>query len=165
VSDPASKFATPRIASGALFVDDDRILLVHKTYGNGWDIPGGYADNSESPALACQRELAEELGLQRVPQRLLVTDWAPWENEGDKILYVFDCGELGDDEQRIQLDGKELDRWEWVPVNRLTEYVIPRLGRRLALAHEAHSTGEQLYLEHGRLALKPQDGELPLTMH
>jgi 8-oxo-dGTP diphosphatase len=42
VSDPATKLATPRIASGALFVDADRLLLVHKTYGNGWEIPGGY---------------------------------------------------------------------------------------------------------------------------
>jgi hypothetical protein len=39
VSDPTAKFATPRIAAGAMFVDRDRILLVHKTYGNGWDIP------------------------------------------------------------------------------------------------------------------------------
>ena len=59
MSDPTATFATPRIAAGALFVDDDRILLVHKTYGNGWDIPGGYAEVSESPAAACQRELKE----------------------------------------------------------------------------------------------------------
>ena len=53
MSDPTATFATPRIAAGALFVADDRILLVHKTYGNGWDIPGGYAEVSESPAAAC----------------------------------------------------------------------------------------------------------------
>ena len=116
MSDPTAKFATPRIAAGALFVDGDRILLVHKTYGNGWDIPGGYAESGESPAAACQRELKEELGIHRDVQRLLVVDWAPHVNEGDKILYVFDCGELGADENRIQLAGDELDRWEWVPV-------------------------------------------------
>ena len=93
MTDPAAKFATPRIAAGALFVDDDRVLLVHKTYGNGWDIPGGYVDVGESPAAACRRELLEELGIDRQPQRLLVVDWAPNDGEGDKILYVFDCGE------------------------------------------------------------------------
>ena len=94
VSDPTATFATPRIAAGALFVDGDRILLVHKTYANGWDIPGGYAEIGESPAAACQRELKEELGIQREVQRLLIVDWAPHVREGDKILDVFDCGEL-----------------------------------------------------------------------
>jgi 8-oxo-dGTP diphosphatase len=48
------------------FVDGDRILLVHKTYGNGWDLPGGHADQDKSPA-ACARELQEELGLNCKP--------------------------------------------------------------------------------------------------
>jgi hypothetical protein len=39
VSDPTASFATPRIAAGALFVDGDRVLLVRKTYGNGWTSP------------------------------------------------------------------------------------------------------------------------------
>jgi 8-oxo-dGTP pyrophosphatase MutT (NUDIX family) len=151
VSDPAAKFATPRIAAGALFVDGDRILLVHKTYGNGWDIPGGYVETGESPATACQREVKEELGIQRSAQRLLIVDWAPNGSEGDKILYIFDCGEVGADEQRIQLQSDELDRREWVPVRRLPEYVIPRLARRLASAHQAYSGGTQVYLEHGEL--------------
>ena len=153
MSDPAATFATPRIAAGALFVDGDRILLVRKTYGNGWDIPGGYAEIGESPAVACQRELKEELGIHRDVRRLLVVDWAPLVNEGDKILYVFDCGELGADENRIQLAGDELDRWEWVPVQRLTEYVIPRLARRLTSAHRAYSAATPTYLEHGESAL------------
>ena len=153
VSDPTATFATPRIAAGALFVDGDRILLVRKTYGNGWDIPGGYAEIGESPAAACQRELKEELGIHRDVQRLLVVDWAPLVNEGDKILYVFDCGELGADQNRIQLTGNELDRWEWVPVQQLTDYVIPRLARRLTSAHYAYSAATPTYLEHGESAL------------
>ena len=153
VSDPTATFATPRIASGALFVDGDRILLVRKTSGNGWDIPGGYAEIGESPAAACQRELKEELGIHRDVQRLLVVDWAPLGGEGDKILYIFDCGELGADQNRIQLAGNELDRWEWVPLHRLTEYVIPRLARRLTSAHHAYSAATPIYLEHGETAL------------
>jgi len=153
VSDPTATFATPRIGAGALFIDDDRILLVHKTYGDGWDIPGGYVEVGESPAAACQRELKEELAIQREVQRLLIVDWAPRVDEGDKILYVFDCGELGADQDRIQLASDELDRWEWVPVQRLPDLVIPRLARRLTSAHHAHSAGTPIYLEHGELAL------------
>jgi 8-oxo-dGTP diphosphatase len=153
VSDPTATFAAPRIAAGALFVDGDRILLVHKTYGNGWDIPGGYAEVGESPAAACQRELKEELGIQREVQRLLIVDWAPHVNEGDKILYIFDCGKLEADENRIQLASDELDRWEWVSVQLLPDYVIPRLARRLTSAHHASSAARPIYLEHGEPVL------------
>lgn len=146
---PADKFATPRVAAGALFVDGSRVLLVRKTYGNRWDIPGGYVDRGESPTQACEREIREELGLARSVTRVLVHDWAPSEKEGDKLLYVFDCGELGTDEQRIQLDENELDHWEWVEVAKLSEYVIPRLARRLIQAHRAWSEGRTRYLEHG----------------
>jgi 8-oxo-dGTP pyrophosphatase MutT (NUDIX family) len=153
VTDPAAKFATPRIAAGAFFVDDDRVLLVHKTYGNGWDIPGGYVDVGESPAAACRRELREELSIDRQPERLLVVDWAPNDGEGDKILYVFDCGPLGGDEAQIRLVDGELDRWAWIPVDMIGEHVIPRLARRLRRAYEARDDGTLLYLEHGEAAL------------
>jgi site-specific DNA recombinase len=94
MANPADNFATPRLAAGALFVRDDKVLLVRKTYGHRWDIPGGYVDRGESPAAACEREIREELGLNRTVRRLLVHDWAPNDSEGDKVLYVFDCGEL-----------------------------------------------------------------------
>ncbi|MFT7841815.1 NUDIX hydrolase [Saccharothrix sp. BKS2] len=148
----ANRFATPRMAAGALFLDDqDRVLLVHKTYGNGWDIPGGYVDIGESPAAACRRELREELGLDREPQRLLVVDWAPNDGEGDKVLWLFDCGTLGDDEQRIVLDATELDRWQWAPMSKVDDYVISRLARRLTHAHTARANRNTVYLEHGQL--------------
>jgi 8-oxo-dGTP pyrophosphatase MutT (NUDIX family) len=149
MTDSAEKFATPRIAAGALFVEGSSVLLVRKTYGNRWDIPGGYVDRGESPARACQPEIREKLGLDRAPVRLLVHDWAPSEQEGDKILYVFSCSVLGDDETRIKLEESELDRWEWVPIDRVREYLIPRLARRVACAYKAHVEGTVMYLEHG----------------
>jgi 8-oxo-dGTP diphosphatase len=149
VTTPADKFATPRLASGALFVDGDKVLLVQKTYGNRWDIPGGYVDRGESPASACEREVREELGLTRTVRQLVAHDWAPNDAEGDKILYVFDCGELGPDASVICLDGVEIDRTEWVAVADLGRYVIPRLERRLTNAYHAYQAGTFIYLEHG----------------
>ncbi|WP_028924544.1 NUDIX domain-containing protein [Pseudonocardia acaciae] len=160
MSSPAERFATPLVAAGALFVDGDRVLLVRKTYGNRWDIPGGVVDRGESPRMACRRELREELGIEREPIRVLVHDWAPSDPEGDRILYVFDCGELGADERRIAVDGVELDGWEWVAVDRIDEYVIPRLYRRLSQAYRAHRVGTTLYLEHGVPALPERGQEL-----
>jgi 8-oxo-dGTP pyrophosphatase MutT (NUDIX family) len=151
VGNPEDKFATPRLAAGALFVREDEVLLVRKTYGDRWDIPGGYVDRGESPASACERELREELSLDRTVRRLLIHDWAPSDSEGDKILYIFDCGELGDDERGIRPNGIEIDHTEWVAINRLGDYVIPRLERRLVHAHRAYTSDVILYLEHGQL--------------
>ncbi|MBP2321400.1 hypothetical protein JOF56_001785 [Kibdelosporangium banguiense] len=81
-----------------------------------------------------------------------MSDWAPNE-EGDKVLYVFSCGNIGADEHAIRLDGIELDLWEWVSFEQLADYVIPRLVRRITRAYEAHQNGMTLYLEHGEVVL------------
>ncbi|MGI9001266.1 MAG: NUDIX domain-containing protein [Pseudonocardia sp.] len=77
MTEEAERFATPRVAAGALFVDDEgRVLLLHPTYKDTWDIPGGYVERGESPASACEREVHEEIGLRRTANRLLAVDWA-----------------------------------------------------------------------------------------
>ena len=147
MTDPRASFATPRVAAGALFLDDrGRVLLVHPTFKDTWDVPGGYVERGESPATACQRELKEELGIDRAPQRLLNVDWAPNDREGDKLLFLFDCGNLGADESRITLPADELDRWEWVAIELLEEYVIDRISHRVRAALTSPSA---TYLEHG----------------
>jgi len=157
VTDASSSFATPRVAAGALFVDQlGRVLLVHPTYKETWDIPGGYVEQGESPAAACQREVAEELGLDRQPRRLIAVDWAPHEHEGDKLLFLFDCGTLGDDEQRICLDEAELDEYRWVDQDHLDDYVIPRIARRIRSA--IGNGRSESYLEHGQPVAGPAVG-------
>lgn len=149
MTDPSDSFATPRVAAGALFIDDrGRVLLVHPTYKDTWDIPGGYVERGESPAAACRREIAEELGLDRPVVRMLGIDWAPNGNEGDKLLFLFDCGTLGDDAQRIQLSGNELDDWRWVSLDELDNLVIPRISRRIRAVGAEGAEGVA-YLEHG----------------
>lgn len=146
MTDPSETFATPRVAAGAMFFDDDgRVMLVHPTYKDTWDLPGGYVERGESPAAACRRELIEELCIDRMPRRLLSVDWAPSDREGDKLLFLFDCGTLGEDAEKVQLDGAELDRWEWVRIGDLEKYVIPRLARRI----RSTAGGGPGYLEHG----------------
>ena len=95
--------ARPVVAAGALFRDAaGRVLLVHPTYKPGWDVPGGVVEDGESPAQACRREIAEELGLDRATGAFLSVDHTRGDGY-DKILFLFDGGPLGDDEHHIVL--------------------------------------------------------------
>jgi 8-oxo-dGTP diphosphatase len=148
--------ARPRVASGALFFDaEGRLLLVKPTYKDGWDIPGGYVEPGETPREACEREVAEELGIRPRIGDLLVADWAPSEAEGDKILFVFDGGELDARKtDQIALPADELSAWSFHDEDRLSTALIPRLARRVVEAIDAKRSKGTKYLEHGAATTK-----------
>ena len=149
--DQTPPMTTPRVAAGALFFDDqDRVLLVKPTYKDGWEIPGGYVEPGETPTEACSREVKEELGLDRRVGQLLVADWAPSDHEGDKILFVFDGGQLHEDQVgTITLPPEELDSARFHERADLDRLLIPRLARRIEAALDARTRGRTAYLEHG----------------
>lgn len=143
--------ATPRVAAGALFFDDQgRVLLVKPHYKNHWDIPGGYVEPGESPRAACIREVCEELGLTVNLGPMLVVDWAPAPNEGDKILFIFDAGRLNrDEQQQITFPDGELTEWRFVAADDLAPYGPARLTHRIRTAITARGQGCPTYAEHG----------------
>jgi 8-oxo-dGTP pyrophosphatase MutT (NUDIX family) len=72
---------------------DQRVLLCQLTYKQDWDLPGGVVEVGESPRLAVEREVEEELGLHLPAGDLLLTDWLPpWGGWDDAICLVFDGG-------------------------------------------------------------------------
>lgn len=155
----AESFATPRAAAGVLFFDDEgRILLVRPSYKPGWDLPGGYVEISETPTEAVAREVQEELGIKPPIGALLVADWAPAAGEGDKILFVFDGGELAAEHlDRIELDPAEIAGYAFHDPELVDTLLIPRLARRVKAALDARSQAATQYLEHG----DPYRGALP----
>lgn len=141
--------ATPRVAAGVIFRDDQgRVLLVKPTYKDGWDVPGGYVEPGESPRGAASREVYEELGIKPAIGRLLVVDWAPHPNEGDKILFLFDGGKLNEAESLSFIDG-EIERAEFHAKEDLSDYTPDRLSRRIANALENYESAKNVYIEHG----------------
>ncbi|MFG1757476.1 NUDIX domain-containing protein [Micromonospora echinofusca] len=143
--------ATPRVAAGALFFDNEgRVLLVRPAYKEHWDIPGGYVEPGESPRAACMREIEEELGLVTKVGSMLVVDWAPAEHEGDKLLFVFDAGCLAVEQERaIRFVDGELLEWRYVAAETLDHHGPPRLARRIRAAIAARNSGVATYAEHG----------------
>ncbi|WFB08340.1 NUDIX hydrolase [Streptomyces sp. LX-29] len=148
------RMARPRMAAGALFFDaQGRVLLVQPSYKPMWEIPGGYIEEGESPLAACRREVEEELGITPAIGSLLVIDWAPNPAEGDKVLYVFDGGELTPDAgTAIKLASDELLAAEFFWSEELDQLLIPRLARRVKGAMVARAEGRTTYLEHGEPA-------------
>ncbi|MET9421379.1 NUDIX hydrolase [Streptomyces sp. NPDC006540] len=151
-----AKMAHPRMAAGALFFDGTgRILMVEPTYKDYWEIPGGYVETGESPLDAAVREVQEELGITPPLGRLLAVDWAPSEAEGDKVLYLFDGGQLTSESlAKITLQADELNSFAFVAPNEISERTIPRLARRILAATEARDDAAPVYLEHGQ---KPEN--------
>lgn len=146
--------AQARVAAGVLFFDDGgRVLLVRPSYKPGWEIPGGYLHPGESPADAAAREVAEELGIEPPIGRLLVVDWAPHPDEGDKILFVFDGGRLRDEHvARIRVDVREIVEYGYYDVDVIGRVLIGRVARRVHAAVAARVGGGVAYLECGRVA-------------
>ena len=144
---PTPPMATPRVAAGALIRDPrGRILLVKPTYKEGWDIPGGYVEPGESPAAACAREIAEEIGLRRELGRLLLVDWAPHPEEGDKLLFIFDGGTLADVSD-ARPDHQEIAEARFADLTDIEPLTPSRLSRRILAAADGQ---HDAYAEHGR---------------
>jgi 8-oxo-dGTP diphosphatase len=147
----ARQSAAPKVAAGALFVDEqDHVMLVRPTYKPYWDVPGGYVEQGESPLQACIREVAEELGLRVEITTLLTVDWAPHPDEGDKMLFLFDGGQLTIDQlAAIAFRDGEIREFRFVNDSQLDELTIPRLARRIRATTQARRQMRPVYLERG----------------
>ncbi len=139
------------MAAGALFVDEqDRVMLVRPTYKPYWDLPGGYVELGESPLQACIREVSEELGLRVEITNLLTVDWAPHPDEGDKVLFVFDGGQLEAEQlAAIVFHDGEIGEYAFVSDSQLDDLTIPRLARRIRATIQARQRRQLAYLELG----------------
>ncbi|GIJ30711.1 hypothetical protein Vqi01_58730 [Micromonospora qiuiae] len=139
-------------AAGGIVLRDEagRVLVVHPTYKDAWEIPGGLVEPDESPAHACAREVKEELALSVSAGPLLCVDWVPASPPWDGgLMFVFDGGVLTANQiAAIRLCPDELDRFEFIEPERLDEVLIPPMARRVTAAVAAIGRGG-VYLEDG----------------
>ena len=73
-----SGYATPKVdVRGAIFDDQERVLLMREKTDGRWSLPGGWADPGDSPSAAVTREILEETGYGSAPVKLV----ACWDRE------------------------------------------------------------------------------------
>ncbi len=151
-ADEQAKRVLPQKRSAATMLFTDlagQVLVVKPTYKPRWELPGGAVEHDESPGVAARREVAEELGVEREPGRLLAVDYvsaSATRTEG--LIVVFDGGTIaGLSELRLPAD--ELSEAAFVAVAELGRYLPDLQSRRAAAALQARHAGRAVYLEDG----------------
>jgi len=67
-----SGYATPKVdVRGAIFDDDESVLLMREKTDGRWSLPGGWADPGDAPSVAVTREVLEETGYHSAAVKLV----------------------------------------------------------------------------------------------
>lgn len=138
------------VAAGALITDPaGRALLVKPNYRELWSLPGGICEFGEPPQQGCAREVSEELGLDRVPGRLLAIDWDQSYGTAARPImhFVFDGGTLADGSD-IVLQEAELDAFRFTAEGELEAHLPPPGLARVTGALRALAQGQTIFLPH-----------------
>ena len=142
-----------RMASGVLFFDETgKVLLVKLSYKNYWSIPGGVIEADESPRLAAEREVREEINLSVGLNRLLCVDYIEDREKGENIQFVFYGGILSqEDILKIKLQSDELESYQFLEPGDAVPLLVVRLAKRFPACLSALKNNTVLYLENGRV--------------
>ena len=130
------------VAAVALVRNDGRVLMQRRrrdrAHGGLWEFPGGKIERGESPEFACQREIAEELGLWLKPAALRPVGFASAAQLRQPglqplVILLYSC-RLWRGEPRC-LDDEEID---WFAPQALAGLAMPPLDYPLAVALQLH---------------------------
>jgi ADP-ribose pyrophosphatase YjhB (NUDIX family) len=140
------------MAADCLFTDQaDRLLVLEPPYKSTWDIPGGMVERDESPRLAAQREVREEIGLSVEPGDLLAVDWVSQSGDFTEIVaFLFDGGVLAPaDIDRIVIQSTEVSCFRFVTLDEAERLLDTEQFARVAAGLKIRGTAETVYLENG----------------
>ncbi len=138
-------------AVALLFNEQNHLLIVKPTYRDGWLLPGGTIEANESPRVACQREVLEEIGLDISISQLLCIDHIHAVAERPELLVftffgkTLSIGEI----DCIKLPLDELSEYRFIAVNEIEQYLSPRQVLRLPHTLQAYQQQQIVYLEDG----------------
>ncbi|HEY3956348.1 MAG TPA: NUDIX hydrolase [Streptosporangiaceae bacterium] len=139
------------VSAGALIFDrGGRLLILKPTYKSGWTIPGGVMEaNGETPWQACQREVAEECGIDVHSGKLACVDFRPPRpGKPGGVRFLFDCGRVDDERlAAIVLQPEEISESRIAALPDAFRLLRGPIRRRVQAATGGHGV---VYLEDGR---------------
>ncbi|MDP1714678.1 MAG: NUDIX hydrolase [Anaerolineales bacterium] len=139
-----------RMGAGCLFFDEHGcVMLVKPTYKPNWEIPGGVVELNESPKQCCQREVREEIGLERKIGDLLVVDYnSQTDNKTESLMFIFNGGTLTLSEiESVQIRGDELSEFRFFTIETLPKEMTGTLRNRVLAAWQQAKKGNGVYFE------------------
>jgi 8-oxo-dGTP diphosphatase len=116
---------------------DDRVLLVHHTYGPcNWELPGGASEPGESVVETVVREVLEETSLAVLPEQVTGIYYDP---EFDAHHLAFRCRINGDDDPKPSSDEiSECAYWALDALPRpISDFTVRRIEDALAESLES----------------------------
>ncbi len=135
--------ANHTLATGAIIIKDNQILVIKNRLSNNYKLPGGSIDDNETIAEALEREVREETGV--IARLLSVSGLSHITNSqfGESNLYLFCMAEAKTtqiniiDTQEIE-DAKWMDLDEFFESDRISIFLknsIPEALNRIGLHH------------------------------
>ena len=110
-----------------IFDDLKRILIMKRTRGPYWSIPGGRQDLGESAPESCIRETHEETGLQTEIVRLIGLYTNPRSicaypdgNVHQSYIALFECREIGGELRGSEEGGQ----FHWLAESEMDDYLL-----------------------------------------
>jgi ADP-ribose pyrophosphatase YjhB (NUDIX family) len=124
----ASGYATPKLDTRAVVLNEEKILLVREREDGLWTLPGGWVDVGESPSESVEREVKEESGYAVRAVRLLAL-WDRDKHPHPPMAFhvykvIFHCELLGGDPLAASTETEGVD---FFPKDALPELSLGRV--------------------------------------
>lgn len=131
---PETGYATPKIDLRACVFRDDKVMLVRERSDNLWTLPGGWADQNESPREGIVREVKEESGFDTEIHSLFAVkdrDRNPYKPKYPVSIYkLFFTAAITGGSPEANIEVSEIDFF--------TEDNLPPLSEARVLAQDIH---------------------------
>ena len=134
-------YAQPRVGAGALIERDGALLLLKRgesvsAFPGAWNLPSGYCEADEPPAVAAARETAEETALWVRTGRLAGVYSFDDDPRGAGLLVAYEGEVLGGE---LRVDGTEAVAADYFPPERLPQPLCGGGHDQAILAWKARS--------------------------
>jgi 8-oxo-dGTP diphosphatase len=141
-----------QVGTAVLFFNTKGELLVVKPdYKDSWLVPGGSADENESPSHCARRETMEEVGLTIKKLTLVGIYYAPAKNiHTDSLKFIFDAGTIDETEiSKIKIQADEIEKYMFLPLEEALKILSGSLQESIPMCMEAIRNKNVAYRELG----------------